>query len=267
MDKQIVTFFQDRKAEISAIWGYLLPLILRGFWTSFKQWVAVFVFTLAANTVAVMVTYSKGDEVRITEFFPPNIAWGLLIVLGILFVYQSASTVALTIRDLQAHADKLTTSGLIVDIVPYPSDYIAAYGIRIRNRKPFNLEHLVVKILKYEVGKRDYTPHHLFPAPLAWLNDRAFVWATISLATGGENTAALFGFSEYEGKMSLYFPGPNGQPSEIKSMGEVESGQGVMFADFEIICTIEGNELRKPIRIRAQIDDQNPKVEIVQENH
>lgn len=263
MDKQIVDFIQARKSEITAIWRFLIPLLLLAFWRSFKLWVAVFLISLVANVGAVAVTYFEGSQIRIADFFPPNIGWGLLIVLGVLFVYQSAAIVASVIRDLQAQADKLKPIGIVVDLIQFPSDYIAAYGIKTRNNKPFRLEKLLVRILKFEVDRRDRTPHHLFPVPLALLDDRTFKWTAIDLGSGEEATVALFGTSEHQGKISLFFPGPDGQPGDMKSMGWVDSDEGVLFADLEVIAMLDGNELIKPFRVRAEIVGHDPRVEIV----
>ena len=262
MDKQRVDFVQARKSEISAIWRFLLPRLLLGFWKSFKVWMAVFVIALVANIAAITVTYIQSGQIRTADFFPPNIGWGLLIVLAALFTYQSAAIVSLTIQDLQAQADKLKPIGLVVRLISFPSDYIVAYGIEVNNSKPFTLEKLLVRIVKIEVDRRDRTPHHLFPAPLAFLDDRTFKWTAINLSSGEKAAFALFGTTEYRGGVSLFVPGPDGQPGDIKSMGSLDSDERVLFADLEVIAFLDQNEIIKTFRVRAEIEDKIPWVEI-----
>ncbi len=262
MDKQKVDFAHARKSEISAIWRFLLPRLLLGFWKSFKVWMAVFVIALIANVAAIMVTYFQSGQIRTADFLPPNIGWGLLIVLAALFAYQSAAIVSLTIRDLQAQVDKLKPIGIVVDIISFPSDYIVAYGIEVRNDKPFKLEKLLVRILKIEVDRQDRTPRHLFPTPLAFLDDRAFKWTTINLDSGEKAIFGLFGSTDYRGGVSLFIPGPDGQPGDMKSMGGIDSGESFLFADFEVIAFLDQHEIIKPFRVRVEIDGKDPWVEI-----
>lgn len=262
MDKEISAWVQKRKEEINAIRKGLLPLILQGFLSSLKPWLVIFVVALIATVLAIFFTYLQEGGFVLADFFPPNFGWGLLGVLGVLFVYQTAAAISLELKDLRIRADKFTWNDIEISLYPFPLEHVFAYGLKIKNNKPFKLEKALVKITYLEADKESCYGH-IYPKNLAWVSERQYLWEGIDVdPDGGEQIAALFNTHEWEGRLVFFIPGPDGQPSERKSMGDLGDEERILIADFELGCSIDGCLLpAKTITIRAEVVNNKLKAE------
>ena len=181
--------------------------------------------------------------------------WGIGWITGFLLVYRLSVNLSFRLHDLRIQAEKFTWDDLDVEIEKFSRDYIVSYGIRITNNKQFKVEKASVKITKIEIDKDDRTPNHLFPVYLAWLDDRKFHWGEVDIeSNGGVRTVAFLRINNNKNYSSgAYIPGPDGQPSDKKSIASLIEEHSVMYSDYLIECSIDNHKLQKTMRVKTRV--------------
>ncbi len=145
--------------------------------------------------------------------------------------------------DLKRYADKFTWNDVEIRIHSFPDDYLFSRGLAIKNNKPFKLEEVSVKITYLEADKVS-GPIHLYPARLAWISSRDYLWDDIDIdPNGGERIVSMFNTYIWDGRLVFYVPGPDGQPSERKAMGDLGRDEQILITDYELNGSIDGYAL------------------------
>ena len=198
---------------------------------------------------------------EIVSFLAFTCAPFAFLVLGY-FIFHLFQTPAHMYYDLKSYADKFTWNDVEISIHAFPDDYLFSYGLAIKNNKPFELEKVSIKIIYLEADKVS-RPIHLYPARLAWIFSRNYLWDDIDIApNGGEQIASMFNTYIWDGKLVFFVPGPDGQPNERKAMGDLSDDEQILITDYEINGLVDEYALPpKKITIKAQVVDNKLKVE------
>ena len=141
-----LTWFLKRRDEIILSWKYWPSVLKEALLSSLIPWVEALGLGFVGIVIALGITYATQGQVEMSDFFPPNLFWGMLTILILILVYNIIASVAKTIDYYNIRAAKFEWDDVAIEVVPAPPNSLYAIGLAVTNNKPFYLENVRARV-------------------------------------------------------------------------------------------------------------------------
>lgn len=188
----IKVWLKMRKDEIFLVRKYFPPILKDSFISSISWWTGALGLTFLATLIALGITYKRQGEIEISNFFPPNFEWGVLIGLALIFLYQTIVETTRCIDKYRIGTDKFTWNDVSITIPKLSQDDPVIVGLEVRNNKPYNIQRAIVKIVSIQKDRFVSNLNYKLPLNLYWmLGNGEGTWGGRKLHKNGDEPRFL----------------------------------------------------------------------------
>lgn len=264
--KTPIRWVLERRTEIVSIWVELLPQIFIGLLNAFFNWWLLFIASGASVILAIARAYFVEETVDIDSFFYPNFLWSMKWVTIFIFVYQVSATIAERLKFLRIRASKYELKDVDIDIHEFNIESPHEYAIKIKNNKPFALEHISVEVAHIQEGKEVQKLPSQVPHTLPWINGKDYHWGNYLVSEQGsldsERYVALFStINDKDFDFSYYIPVWESTPNDRKSFYSPNNTDSLVIIELQVKCKIEHHDV-KPRTLKFSVKNIGKKVVI-----